>query len=169
MNYTTDQIEIANKTCRGRGAISAKAVVPRLVEQLCLPEQGPLLDFGAGKEALHVLTLREKGFEVVAHEFGNNFVAGLHNEEALSGQYACVYASNVLNVQCNEDMLRITLAAMCSCTEAGGKVIANYPKAPRKAALPNAEFFKIVQEYGTLERIPTTNGSVLFVLTPQKG
>ena len=106
--FSKHETEIANKTSRSAGAVSGKALVPKYVEQHA-DKSHHILDFGAGKDAVHAKNLREKGFNVTAHEFGSNQKEGVHDKDALHKKYDHVYASNVLNVQSSHDMLGKTL------------------------------------------------------------
>ena len=129
--FNQDEMEIANKTSRSAGAVSGKALVPRHVEQHA-EKKDEILDFGAGKDAIHAKNLREKGFNVTAHEFGSNQKEGIHDPKALDKQYHTVYASNVLNVQSSHDMLGKTLDQIHKSTKPGGQFIGNLPMSPRK-------------------------------------
>ena len=131
--YTDEEIEVMNRTCRGRGAVGATAIVPRLVREYA--EQGDtILDFGAGTTAQHAQALRDDGYDVTAYEFGSNAVDGVHDPRALSKKYDVVYASNVLNVQPSERALDTTLQKIAKAVRAGGIFIGNLPASPRKGA-----------------------------------
>jgi hypothetical protein len=159
--YTLEEIKIANATSRGRGASvfkedgTIRAVVPRYVVEH-INKDDTILDFGAGKEAVHTKYLREEGFNVVAYEFGNNVVEGVHDKDALSKQYKVIIASNVLNVQSSERMLTETVWQIYSCLEPGGKFIANYPQTPRKTDL-NADDVRYVIQ-GIFQSVPQRVG-----------
>ena len=129
--FNQGEMDIANKTSRSAGAVSGKALVPRHVEQLA-DKKDDILDFGAGKDAIHAKNLREKGFNVTAHEFGSNQKEGVHDPKALNKKYHTVYASNVLNVQSSHDMLGKTLDQIHKSTQLGGQFIGNLPMSPRK-------------------------------------
>lgn len=141
--YKTEEIKIANATSRSGGASainkdgSIRAVVPRYVAEHISKDE-TILDFGAGKGALHTLWLREQGFDCVAYDFGDNVVEGLHDKDALSKQYKVIMASNVLNVQSSKQMLIETLQQMYNSLAPGGKLICNYPANPRKIEFFNA-------------------------------
>jgi len=131
-SFSDEEMSIANKTSRSGGAIGAKALVPRHVEQLASPDH-KILDFGAGRDAVHAQSLRDKGFNVTAHEFGGNQKEGVHDTEALNKTYHTVYASNVLNTQSSHDMLGKTLDQIHGATKPGGQFIGNFPMSPRKS------------------------------------
>lgn len=136
--YTEREIAIANATCRTHGASAfdrngnVRAIVPKYILEHA-PKNISILDYGAGKGAVHTLMLRQHGFtNVTAYEFGNNTIEGLHDKFALDKKYDLVYASNVLNVQSSWEMLLNTLMEMYQCLNKGGTLIANYPASPRK-------------------------------------
>ena len=89
--FTMEEIKVANATSRCNGASaknqdgSIRAIVPRYVAEHINNEES-ILDFGAGKLAIHTQWLKERGFNVTAYDFGDNIVEGLHNEDALSMQ-----------------------------------------------------------------------------------
>lgn len=134
LQYLPSEIEMANRTSRAFGAVGRRAIVPRIVREW-ISDGDLVLDFGAGKSAIHAVQLRREGYNVVAHEFGQNQRAGLHDSDALqNGAYDIVYASNVLNVQSSYRMLQSTLMQIFICLRFGGIFIGNYPR-PRKMAL----------------------------------
>ena len=148
--FNQSDIETANKTSRNSPAIGAKALTPRYVRAYIDSIDGKddtyILDFGAGKDAAHTKALLNDGYKCTAHEFGNN-VNENHNENALTYQYDVVFASNVLNVQSSEAMLRETIKQIASSTS---KVLfANYPLSPRKCTLHPDEVADILSEYFT--------------------
>lgn len=136
-SFDPEAVRIANATSRSGGAIGEHAIVPRLVAELATTGEAggkglKILDFGAGKDALHAKMLRERGLDVTAHDFGGNVKDGIHDPAALSKAHDLVYASNVLNVQSSPAMLRTTIGQMWNATAPGGRVIANLPFSPRK-------------------------------------
>jgi predicted PolB exonuclease-like 3'-5' exonuclease len=147
--FTTDEIRIANATSRSSGASvrnkdgSLRAVVPKYVESIARKED-KILDYGAGKWAVHTLYLREKGFNCTAYDFGDN-VKDIHDQNALERQYDIVYASNVLNVCCNLKMLIETLKEINKVTKENGVAIMNYPSSPRKLVLDVASMEQVIE------------------------
>ena len=137
---TQQEIKIANATSRSNGASaknkdgSIRAIVPRYVAEH-VGKEDSILDFGAGKGALHTKWLREQGFDVTAYDFGDNCVEGLHDKDALSKQYKVIMASNVLNVSSSLEMLKETLQQIYNSLSKGGSLICNYPSSPRKMEL----------------------------------
>ena len=135
--FTMEEVRIANATSRSNGASaknkdgSIRAIVPKYVAEH-IGKECSILDFGAGKGALHTKWLREEGFNVTAYDFGDNVVDGLHDENALDKQYDIVFASNVLNVQSSIEMLFKTIRQAYSGVKPGGYFICNYPASPRK-------------------------------------
>ena len=150
-----EETRIATRTARGAGVVGATAVVPRWVEGN-VPKSKKVLDFGSGPPARHTMSLREKGYtDVTAHEFGDNVQEGVHDPKALSKEYDVVFASNVLNVQSSEAMLKRTLKQIRDSVEKGGLAVFNYPASPRKAGLKVASVAGVIAEVfpGAVERV----------------
>jgi hypothetical protein len=65
--FTTEEVRIANATSRSRGASainkdgSIRAIVPRYIAEH-IDKQSAILDYGAGKEAIHTQWLQDRGF-----------------------------------------------------------------------------------------------------------
>jgi hypothetical protein len=144
-------IRAANKTSRSRGAIGKNALVPRLTQQIAHRDNS-ILDFGAGKEAIHTRWMRKVGFHrTCAYDFGQN-TTPYHDELALNYQYDITMISNVLNIQQNESMLNLTVAEIARATKPGGLVIANYPR-PRHLRTTFADVLKKFEEKGFLLQV----------------
>ena len=163
------EIKIANATSRSGGASainkdgSIRAIVPRYVADH-INKEDSLLDFGAGKGAMHTKWLREEGFNVVAYDFGDNCIEGLHDKNALNKQYKVIMASNVLNVSSSLDMLFETLNQIEGSLEPGGEFICNYPSSPRKMILTANDLRDILQSIfkGRIERVGGTSSAPLW-------
>ena len=172
--FTKDEIRIANATSRTNGASaknkdgSVRAVVPKYVAQYINKEES-LLDFGAGKDAVHTKWLRELGFNATAYDFGENCIEGIHDKDALSKQYKVIMASNVLNVQSSMNMLWGTLRQINDSLEYGGKFICNYPSSPRKMNLTASALEHILKEFfnGSIERVGGSTSAPLWVVHKQ--
>ena len=134
--FSQDEINVANKTARSTGAVGAKAITPRHVDEI-ESQQGnrhrTILDFGSGPKAAHTQHLLSKGYNVTAHEFGGNQREGVHDPDALNKKYDHVFASNVLNTQSNKEMLGKTLDQIHSAVKPGGMFTGNFPESPRKS------------------------------------
>lgn len=134
--FTAEEIRVANATSRHAGASvinkdgTLRAVVPKYVESIARKED-KILDYGAGKGAVHTLYLRGKGFDCTAYDFGEN-VTEIHDKNALDRQYDIVFASNVLNVCSTTHMLVRTTMELWQATKNDGIAIVNYPINPRK-------------------------------------
>ena len=170
--FTKDEIRIANATSRTNGASaknkdgSVRAVVPRYVSQYINKEE-KLLDFGAGRDAVHTKWLRELGFDIVAYDFGDNVIEGLHDKDALSKKYSVIMASNVLNVQSSMTMLWETLRQIYDSLEYGGKFVCNYPSSPRKMELLTARSLEhILKSFfnGNIERAGGNSSAPMWVV-----
>ena len=163
------EIKIANATSRSNGASatnkdgSIRAVVPKYVAEN-INKENSVLDFGAGKGAVHTKWLREKGFNATAYDFGDNLIEGLHDKNALSKQYKVIMCSNVLNVQSSLSMLLETLNQINNSLEPGGEFICNYPASPRKMELTANDLREIVQSIfkGRVERVGGTSSAPLW-------
>lgn len=148
--FTMEEIRVANSTSRTNGASaknkdgSIRAIVPKYVSSF-VSKKATILDFGAGKDAVHTKWLREQGFNVTAYDFGDNCVEGLHNKDALKKQYKVIMASNVINVSSSSTMLFETLNQIYDSLEYGGTLIMNYPASPRKMNMTAAELERIVE------------------------
>ena len=162
-SYTPEEMEIANKTSRSGGAISSNAIVPRYVRDN-VSKTHKILDFGAGKDALHTQNLRKEGFNVTAHEFGNNQKPGLHDINALSKQYDTAYASNVLNTQSSPEMLDRTISSIKGSLHPTGQFIGNLPLSPRKYGDLNADHLHgaLSKHFETVERVGGTKQAPIF-------
>ena len=163
------EIKIANATSRSYGASAInndgtiRAVVPKYVAEH-IDKECSILDFGAGKGAVHTQWLRDEGFDVTAYDFGDNVVEGLHDRNALHRQYKVIMASNVLNVSSSLDMLLKTLKQINNSLEPGGELICNYPASPRKMVLTANDLKKIIQSIfkGEIERVGGTTSAPLW-------
>lgn len=163
------EIRIANATSRSNGASainkdgSIRAIVPKYVAEN-INKENSVLDFGAGKGAVHTKWLREQGFNATAYDFGDNLIEGLHDKEALSKQYKVIMCSNVLNVQSSLAMMIETLRQINNSLESGGEFICNYPSSPRKMTLAANDLKEIIQSIfkGRIERVGGTSSAPLW-------
>ena len=169
--FTKDEIRIANATSRTSGASarnkdgSVRAIVPRYVAQHIKKEES-LLDFGAGRDAIHTQWLRKLGFNATAYDFGENCIEGLHDKDALNKQYKVIMASNVLNVSSSMSMLLGTLRQMYDSLEYGGKLVCNYPSSPRKMELTARELANILKAMfgGSVEVVGGSASAPLWIV-----
>ena len=140
----------ANSTCRETGIIGTplKPLVYKKLLELGKDRAGTVLDFGAGRGAVHSKALKSKGWPVTAWEFGGNFDRALHDKRALDRKYDTVVASNVLNVQQSKGMLRETLEQLTSAVKPGGTLICNMPKEPRHHDVPAEEVERLLGRAG---------------------
>lgn len=146
---STEMIQKAISTARST-AFANKALVPRVISQFHGLKVGDyalwphrrdceILDYGCGKEQVHVKMLRERGLNVVGHDFS------APNSEALGKKYDVIYASNVLNVQGDTQMLYNTLHEIKDLLNVHGVFVANYPQAPRYCPLTVFELLRDVR------------------------
>lgn len=165
LEYTSDEIKIANATSRSAGSVSAKALVPRYVEAN-IDKGSSILDFGAGKDAIHAKRLKENGFkDVTAYDFGSNVKDGIHDPKALSRKYDCVFASNVLNVQSSMSMLKSTLDSISGAVKSGGVFIGNFPESPRKSEDITAEviFKELSNRFKSVKKVGGSNKAPIYM------
>lgn len=131
---TTTDLAMVNATSRAAGAVGARAITPRWVEEHALPTDR-ILDYGAGRDAIHSRRLRSQGLHVVSHDIGSNFVPGVHDPAALvPGRYSMVFSSNVLNVLPDYALIPVLREAF-AVLEPSGRFVANLPLSPRKNSL----------------------------------
>lgn len=135
--FDPNDINIANKTFRKSSAIGLKAVVPKIIKQLLGNDKSKsILDFGSGTVPIHAINLKNEGYNITAYDFGSNLTK-YHDANALSKKYDIVYASNVLNVQNSDEMLKETIRQISSVVKPDGFAIVNLPLSPRKGAYDN--------------------------------
>jgi len=161
--FAQKDIAIANATSRTNGAVGANAITPRKVRKYLSMfdnKDGTILDFGAGKHAAHAQALRDEGYTVIAHEFGDNFSFDYHDPAALFYKYDVVYASNVLNVQTGLAMARATIKQVADVVDHHGVFIANYPTSPRKSDITPKEMVQLLlEQFNTVTRMQGTTAS----------
>jgi SAM-dependent methyltransferase len=141
-----EMIQKAMSTARS-SAFANKALVPRVIAQYHFVDHAlwphrrdcEILDYGCGKAQVHVKMLRDRGFNVVGHDFS------APNSEALSKKYDVIYASNVLNVQGDTKMLYDTLHEIKGLLNTHGVFVANYPQAPRYCPVTVSELLRDVR------------------------
>lgn len=169
--FIIEEIKAANATSRSNGASaknkdgSVRAIVPRYVVGH-IDKGDSILDFGAGKGAVHTKWLREEGFNITAYDFGENCIDGLHDKDALNKQYKVIMASNVINVSSSLDMLMETLNQINNSLEPGGTFIVNYPSSPRKMNLNANEMGRMIQNIfgGLVTRVGGTSSAPLWIV-----
>lgn len=159
MTLTDIYINLVNRTCRSAGAVGFKALVPRHIRS-STPKSARILDFGAGKDAIHAETLKADGYNVTAHDIGANYT-DKHCPRALDRTYDVVYASNVLNVQPSIDWISFLISEMKACLEPNGRLVVNYPASPRKSCLTAPEVrlvlldhFRVVEQVNGTKQAP---------------
>ena len=72
-SFNEEEVLKSNSTSRDFSPAFSQPIVPKYIENNIGLEES-LLDFGAGKNAFHTQKLRDKGYNVVAHDFGLNFI-----------------------------------------------------------------------------------------------
>jgi len=158
--FNTEDQKRAAKSSRSTGSVGRNPKVYRYLKEptqefldlLQVNDKQTLkkfyvLDFGAGKGAVHTLSLRKDGFQhVTAYDFPDNS-SSVHDEFALGKEYEIVLASNVLNVQGSKEMLEKTLRQIILAMSPGGVAIMNYPKSPRYLSMSNLEMVDTLRSF----------------------
>lgn len=164
MTYNLEQMARANRSCRDRGAIGTNPVLLSILEHLDPANIGHALDYGAGKKAKQARYLNTRGWKVTAHEFGENYSRGYHDPHALSQKYGLIYASNVLNVQGDLDMLAGMLSEIRMCLHWNAPFYCNYPRQPRYiATLTDVEMEGTLRAwFSDVQRLPRQYNGVIF-------
>jgi len=158
--FTEDYIKKVNRAYSIM--CSRTQTLPKIVESIA-KKTDKILDYGAGKDAFGTKYLREKGFNVTAHEIGANRVDGVHDPKALNTRYDIVFASSVLNIQPEyTNILDIVLEVQALMVR-GGKFICNLPK-PIKSKV-NADDITSVLRLGFHSIEMVKNSSPTWVCT----
>jgi SAM-dependent methyltransferase len=150
--YTKDQKDKAMKTYRSRGAIGKNAQVPKYLYENFLSScrnsktDWHILDYGCGKEQLHVKFFQSQGFNQI---LGYDFSIPNSKEFLRIDSFDIIYASNVLNVQDSCAMMEETLSEIVNLLKSGGLFIANYPMSPRKSNLNLIEVQMLLSKFFT--------------------
>ena len=149
-DISDEEILKANKSSRSSGAVGPKAITPRMVLKY-IEDTGnkdiKILDFGSGKDAKHTYALRDMGLDVTAHDFSANIRDDHHDPNALDRKYDMVFASNVLNVQGSEQMMRRTVEDIVKTLDTNSVFIANFPGSPRYGFQTARESKDILEDY----------------------
>ena len=154
-DYDEGYIRRVNKTCRSGGCIGINAVVPKIVK-LIAKDDDTILDFGAGKKAIHAIQLKRDGLSVTAYEIGENYNPDIHDEHALSRVYSMIYCSNVVNVQPSVAHVEHIIKLVYDALADGGKFVVNYPESPRKSTMSTYDFETLLKLYFRINKCRTT-------------
>lgn len=117
------------KSARSKGAVGKNAIIPRIIPILLKDVENPfdILDFGCGKDMVHVLELQMQGFSVSGYDIN---LPG--TEKHLERAWDIIYLSNVINVQSTKEELDdIFDLVWMSLHRVLGIAMANYPNKPR--------------------------------------
>lgn len=134
--YTEAERSTAMKTTRAAGAVSANAIVPKVVKMLVAEDANihRVLDYGCGKDMVHANDMARTFPDLAVYGWDHSLSDGKPFRDAFRElrRPHLAYASNVLNVQSTIEGLRQTLAELRSlhCP-----VVVNYPTSPRKLGL----------------------------------
>lgn len=160
MAISKEDKQVMVKTARSNGAIGKNAILPKFIAEIPALQSHLILDFGCGKDAIHVKALRDQGFEFV---FGKDLVP-LSNpayEVTQDLPWHLVYASNVLNVQPSTKTLHTTLTMITGYARYGVAYL-SYPSSPRKLGLSVPDMQeKLVPYFKSVYRF-TYRNTVIF-------
>lgn len=146
--FSNHEIEKVNKTFKKWGfksSLPPNKILTYVLEYLGKHPKAKILDYGAGKFPTVSEYLKSSGYDVTSHEIGSNKTK-IHDTKALHKKYDVIFASNVLNVQIDEDMLKKTLKEIKHCLKGDGCFIASYPDTPRNLKISNDEFMEVVKK-----------------------
>ena len=158
-------MEIRQTTARGKGAVGANAVLPRIVKAEteatdCVER---ILDFGAGPDRRHTKTLakdlKEAGrdIDVQGYDLGDD-------KQVLNRGLDIVFASNVLNVQSRPWELLDTLMDLW-VAQGEGRLLVNYPKEPRKMGMTAGTMKSWLQGLGwRIKKVKSPKNSIVWEL-----
>lgn len=156
------------RTARSNGAVGKKAILPNFISEIPSLKEHLILDFGCGKDAIHVQMLRNQGFEYVygldLQPLSNpNFDAS----ENGSLPWHLVYASNVLNIQLSRTALNCTICKLSDFAKQGVAYL-SYPKSPRKLPLSDAQMQEILAPFFKCVYSFKIRGTTIFKCTGGK-
>jgi hypothetical protein len=126
-----------------------------------------VLDYGCGKEMVHVPYLKEIFGE--AYVFACDFSLPGTRELCLQGKYDIIIASNVVNVIPSGDGVQRVMAEIVASLNDDGYALINYPTSPRKAGLSIVEMENLmVGQFGSVELMPENlcGKNLVYVLKP---
>lgn len=137
--------QIMVRTARSSGAVGKQAILPRFISSIKGLEDHLVLDFGCGKDAVHVEILRKQGFPY-AYGIDLQPLTNPRLEAPEDMPWHLVYASNVLNVQPSEDALKCTLCKLSELSKLGVAFL-SYPKSPRKLNLTVSQMQEKIEPF----------------------
>lgn len=162
-SLTKKQIEDMKNTCRTKGAVGKNAVVPKWILEN-VDKGCKILDFGAGKEAIHAQMLKEAGFGFVfAYDYNFNPDKHISYDSVADTSWDVIFLSNVLNVQPSISELMYVVSRMCEYLRTGGQFICNFPKEPRKNNATFQTVKNILEDY--FSRVETDTKKHMFICT----
>ena len=166
MGFNVEEVVEAVKTARSSGAVGPNAKVPQIVLEMAYDNRDWILDYGAGRKAIHTEMLREAGYgNAWAYDFAKD-VDGVFIDdlETTRGEWDIIFASNVLNVQTSMGMLDLTLNELWQLMNPFSILVANYPNSPRKLDLSVQSLHSKLRE--GFERVHRTHVDVFVCSRP---
>ena len=142
-------------TSRTKGAVGSNPLVYRVFRTEfrpdCINSGFAVLDYGAGKDAVHTQKLRLEGYaNVWAFDLEDNMpsmpnlLAGW--AQPIQFVWSVVLLSNVLNVQRSRREALNVLKEVKGTMAPHGTVIANYPDSPRMSKVTVDQMYSLIDE-----------------------
>jgi len=150
MFYTKYELKKMNRTCRDKGpwATRTPKVLQLFLRTSHLCKDFSILDYGAGKKAIWTKFLKKRGFNVTAHDVGENFTLGIHDPFACDRKYDLILMSNVVQVQPSFDRINWLFREINSLLKKEGEVIFNFcPIKSMKFSQSEAEIIAAASQY----------------------
>lgn len=136
-------IQKANRSFRGKGAVGKNAIIPKYVAEL-FDKTFQILDYGCGPAKIHIENLKLLGFASIdGFDFGKNWRENMQYE-VKSGHYDVIYASNVVNTWSTIELSEVSLDGIHNGLKPNGIFLSNLPKTPRYL-LNNSEYEKLLE------------------------
>lgn len=143
MIYSEKKINKMNSTARSTGAVGSNAIIVRIIKSL-IDKDKKILDYGSGPNLVQTMQLIEYGFDVKSWEIGKNLTNSNYFIQNLKeNSFDVVFASNVLNVQENENDIRFVINEVFDITK--DVAIFNFPKKPNYSNMSTEKIFHILK------------------------
>lgn len=133
MTYSNHQIHKMNSTARSAGAVGLNSIIVKIIKSL-IDKNKKILDYGSGPNLIQTKQLVDCGFNVKSWDIGNNLTNSNYFIKKLeSNSFDVVFASNVLNVQENEERIKFVIDEVFDTTK--NIAILNFPNSPNYTGL----------------------------------
>lgn len=161
------------KSARSKGAIGKNAIVPRVILKLLEDSKHKaehrILDFGCGKDMIHVLELIKHGYNVVGYDINLPETESFLQKIDSYG-WDIIYLSNVINVQPSKEALDFIFDRIFYILHPFGFAVANYPNKPRYMEWSVDEMYEYLKtRFPTVIRVnkKLAGNNVVWILRKQ--